>query len=117
MKKFYIFCFFSMIFLSGCGNQTLTYETFMLNPKLLQKEYNHCAKTDDSHCDVVKRAAFDFERLYEEQSLDAQAFGIKVMQQQANVKALANDANSKAYKDALFTLKTYYSVLGLHSPQ
>lgn len=118
------------LLLASC-KQEMTYEYLMLHPHVLEKEFAGCRRIDSTECDVVDRAAKDFNRFVDEQTNDPELFGQRIMQAQREVTRLlieyektnqTQDVNKikiakQTYQDQLQNLRVLYAVAALRSPE
>lgn len=138
-----ILCFFT---LTGC-KEKVTYSYLISHPKFLEKEINRCRNDGETEdCKIVLSAATDLNDIINEQQMDPEKFGQKILDaeyecvlaKEALVKEtqIFNDLKEKnsnpadvqkaqvalrslqaAYDEQHEKVKIYLGVVGLGSPQ
>jgi len=112
------------LFLSLSCHAELSYDYLMEHPKVLSDQYKQCETETTPACDIVRRAAYDFDALIQAQNQDPEGFGREVMNAQAQLVALKTTYETEkssmakqAYEDQRTKLRKLYAVIALRTPE
>jgi len=76
---------------TACYSNEPGYLELITHPYLLEKKYKECLYNTSSECDIVRKAAFDFNTLYRERDENQEEFGMKIIHAQFDLVKKAKE--------------------------